>query len=127
LQYISDRRGEVADLRKHIESLLSTAGKTQDTISAIEARRHNVEEVHAKTTMISNLLGDVRVNLESVAEQKAVVDHIVDRLAKLESVMLEAQNTLRMLNQERELAERIEKSIKQLRVGGGAEEGRQLA
>jgi hypothetical protein len=32
-----------------------------------------------------------------------------------------------MLNQERELAERIEKSIKQLRVGGGAEEGRQLA
>ncbi len=117
----------MAELRKHIESLLSTAGKTQDTISAIEARRRNVEEVHSKTTMISNLLGDVRVNLESVAEQKAVVDHIVDRLAKLESVMLEAQNTLRMLNQERELAERIEQSIKQLRVGGDAEQGRQLA
>ena len=75
------------------------------------------------------LLQDVRVNLESVGEQKAVVDQMVDRLAKLEFVMVEAQNTLRMLHQERETAERIEQSIKQLRgrAGGGAEEGRQLA
>ena len=78
--------------------------------------------------MITNLLGDVRVNLESVSEQKVVVDYIVDRLAELEFVILEAQNTLRMLNQERELAERIEKSIKQLRDRtGGIDEGRQLA
>jgi hypothetical protein len=104
------------------------AGKTHETIAAIEARRRNVEEVHSKTTMITNLLGDVRVNLESVSEQKVVVDYIVDRLAELEFVILEAQNTLRMLNQERELAERIEKSIKQLRDRtGGIDEGRQLA
>ena len=116
-------------MRHHIETLLATAGKTQETIAAIEARRRSVEEVHSKTTLISNLLGDVRVNLESVSEQKAIVDQIVDRLAKLEFVMVEAQNTLRVLNQERELAERIEQSIKQLRAraGGGAEEGRQLA
>ena len=43
--------------------------------------------------------------------------------------MQEAQNTLRMLNQERELAERIEQSIKQLRgrTDAGSEEGRQSA
>ena len=43
--------------------------------------------------------------------------------------MVEAQNTLRMLSQERELAERIEQSIKQLRGRAGAspEEGRQSA
>ena len=40
------------------------------------------------------------------------IDHIIDRLAKLEFVTVEAQNTLRMLSQERELAERIEQSIK---------------
>jgi len=99
-------------LRQNIESLLSTARKTQDKVSAIEVRRQNVEEVHSKTTLISNLLGDVRVNLESVAAQKAVVDHIVDRLAKLEFVILETQNTLRMLNQKRGLPEGIENSIK---------------
>ena len=99
-------------MRQNIESLLSTARKTQDKVSAIEVRRQNVEEVHSKTTLISNLLGDVRVNLESVAAQKAVVDHIVDRLAKLEFVILETQNTLRMLNQKRGLPEGIENSIK---------------
>jgi hypothetical protein len=42
--------------------------------------------------------------------------------------MQEAQNTLRMLNQERELAQRIEQSIKQLRTRAAApEEGRQFA
>jgi hypothetical protein len=102
----------VVELRQNIESLLSTARKTQDKVSAIEVRRQNVEEVHSKTTLISNLLGDVRVNLESVAAQKAVVDHIVDRLAKLEFVILETQNTLRMLNQKRGLPEGIENSIK---------------
>ena len=127
LQYLSTQRGEIAVLQHQVESLLATAKKTQETIAAIEARRRNVEEVLSKTTMISNLLGDVRVNLESVGEQKAVVDHIVDRLAKLEFVMVEAQNTLRMLNQERELAERIEQSIKQLRGRAGGEQGRQLA
>ena len=102
----------MVELRQNIESLLSTARKTQDKVSAIEVRRQNVEEVHSKTTLISNLLGDVRVNLESVAAQKAVVDHIVDRLAKLEFVILETQNTLRMLNQKRGLPEGIENSIK---------------
>ena len=42
--------------------------------------------------------------------------------------MQEAQNTLRMLSQERELAERIEQSIRQLRARTGpGEEGRQSA
>ena len=129
LRYVSDQRGEIAALRRQVEGLLATAGETQETIAAIEARRRNVDEVHSKTTLTANLLQDVRVNLESVGEQKAVVDHIVDRLAKLEFVMVEAQNTLRMLHQEREMAERIEQNIKQLRgrPGGSPEEGRQLA
>lgn len=68
----------------------------------------------------------MKVNLETLGEQKAVIDHLSEKLARLEFVMQEAQNTLRMLNQERELAQRIEQSIKQLRTrAGGSEEGRQ--
>ena len=72
--------------------------------------------MQSKTSLISNLLEDVRVNLETLGEQKAVIDHVAERLARLEFVMQEAQNTLRNLQQERELAERIEESIKQLRA-----------
>ena len=129
LQYVSDHREQVAALRRQVDELLATAGGAQRAIDAIDARRRDIEEVQSKTTLITNLLEDVRVNLETVGEQKAVVDHIIDRLAKLEFVTVEAQNTLRMLSQERELAERIEQSIKQLRGRAGAnpEEGRQSA
>ena len=75
-----------------------------------------VDEVQSKTNLISNLLQDVRVNLETLGEQKAVIDHVGEKLAKLEFMMQEAQNTLRTLQHERELAERIEMSIKQLRT-----------
>ena len=56
------------------------------------------------------------MNLETLGEQKAVIDHVADKLSRMEFVMQEAQNTLRTLQHERELAERIEQSIKQLRA-----------
>ena len=74
-----------------------------------------VDEAQTKTSLISNLLEDVRVNLETLGEQKTVIDHVGEKLARMEFAMQEAQNTLQTLRHERELAERIESSIKQLR------------
>ena len=79
-----------------------------------------VEEVQAKTSLIANLLEDVRVNLEALSEQKAVIDHVAEKLARLEFMMQEAQTAARTLQHERELAQRIEQSIKQLRARGAA-------
>jgi hypothetical protein len=77
---------------------------------AIESRRKTIDAVHVKANLIANLLEDVRVNLETLGEQKAVVEHVAVKLARLEFVMQEAQNTLRTLQHERELAERIEQT-----------------
>ena len=82
----------------------------------IEDRRTIVDEVEAKTNLISNLLGDVSVNLETLGEQKSVIDLLAEKLARIDFTMQEAQNTLQTLKHERELAERIEQSIKQLRT-----------
>jgi hypothetical protein len=114
-------------LRRQVQDLLARAGDVTEKISEVEARRKDVEDVQAKASMVTNLLRDVRVNLETVNEQKAVIDHLNEKLANVDFVMQEAQNTLRMLNQERELAQRIEQSIKQLRTRTGGEEGRQTA
>jgi hypothetical protein len=51
-----------------------------------------------------------------LGEQKAVIDHVGEKLARLDFMVHEAQNTLRALQREREIAERIEESIKTLRV-----------
>ena len=85
---------DVAALRRQVQELLSTAGETEVKIAVIEARRKTVDEVQSKTNLISNLLVDVRVNLETLGEQKAVIDNLTEKLARLEFVMQEAQNTL---------------------------------
>ena len=106
----------MAALRRQVQELLATASETDEKINTIDARRKTVDEVQSKTSLISNLLEDVRVNLEMLGEQKAVIDHVGEKLGRLEFVMQEAQNTLDTLQHERELAERIEESIKQLRA-----------
>jgi len=72
--------------------------------------------------VITNMLEDVRLNLDTLGEHKAVVDHLMENLAQLTGKIQEAQKTLRALQTERELAERIERGIKQLRKTAPAEE-----
>ena len=115
LEYVVAHRDEVAAVRARVQSLLSMARDTEQKIASIEERHAVVTDVQAKTNQIAHLLEDVRVNLEMVGEQKAVIDDVGERIARLEFVMREAQGTLQTLQHERELAERIEKNIKQLR------------
>ena len=75
-----------------------------------------VEEVQTRANAITNLLDDINVNLEMLGEQRAVIDHVGEKLARLDFMVQEAQNTLRALQREREVAERIEQGIKSLRA-----------
>ena len=86
-----------------------------------------VEEVQSRANAIANLLDDINVNLEVLGEQKAVIDHVGEKLARLDFMVQEAQNTLRALQREREVAERIEQSIKTLRARGGGADARRLS
>ena len=94
--------------------------ETEERIAVIEARRKVVDDVQRKTDVIVNVLEDVRVNLEMVSEQKVMIDHVVENVATLDVTLREAQATLKRLRIERELAERIERGIKNLRskIGG---------
>ena len=73
------------------------------------------------------MFDDVRINLETLGEHKAVIDHVAGRVQQLESTLQEARNTLRTLQHEREFAERIERGIKQLRATGKIEEASKSA
>ena len=116
LQFVTDHRDEVAAVRRQINDLLATVQETDEKIAVIEGRQKAVDEVQAKTNLISNLLEDVTVNLETLGEQKSVIDHLTEKLARVDFTMQEAQNTLQTLKHERELTERMEQSIKQLRM-----------
>ena len=120
LQHVVKNRAKVDALRVRVEEALKAIVETEERIAVIEGRRKAVDDVQRKTDVIVNVLEDVRVNLEMVSEQKVMIDHAVEHVASLEETVREAQATLKRLRVERELAERIERGIKNLRskIGG---------
>jgi hypothetical protein len=86
-----------------------------------------VDEVQVKTGVILNMLEDVRLNVETLGEQRAVMDHAIESCNRLGEMVREAQSTIKGLQTERELAERIQKGIRQLRAKGPSGEKKKLA
>lgn len=127
LHYLDAHRGDVIALRGRVDELLATAQATEQRISDINAQRRMVEEVQLKVAVTSNMLEDVRMHLETVGEQKAVLDYVLEQVARLEIMSREAQATVRALQTERELAERIERSIQSLRARTTTAEGKKFA
>jgi hypothetical protein len=115
----------VAALRDLVEEVLACVDETEGRLSTIESRRKLVDEVQLKTSAIVNMLEDVRLGMETLGEQKAVMDHAMDSFTRLTETMREAQGTLRALQTERELAERIARGIKQLRTKTASPEEKQ--
>jgi hypothetical protein len=76
--------------------------------------------VQTRAADITHMLGDINLNLEMLSEQRAVVDDVGERLARLDFTVQEAQSTLQALQREREVAERIEQGIKALRTRSSA-------
>ena len=101
LQSIADSRSDLATLKTLADELLRSAAKTRETVSVIEDRRRIVDDVHLKTNQVLNLADDVRVKVDLLSEQRAVVEHVSEQLAKLSTSMQEAQTTMRGLQTER--------------------------
>ena len=106
LQHVAEQRGAIEALRVNVEKALKGIGETEERMAVIEAHRKLVTEVELKTNVISHMLADVRLNLETLSEQKSVIDHVIANLAGLNEMVQGAQATLKTLQTERELAER---------------------
>jgi archaellum component FlaC len=115
LKHVVDHRNQVDALRMQLDDTLKRVGETEERMAVIETRKTLIDEVQLKTNVIVNVLEDVRVNLEMLSEQRVVIDHVVESMTRVDETVQSAQATLKALQTERELAERIERSIKLLR------------
>ena len=116
LDYVMQHRGDVAALKTQVEGLSSRMAETDQRVVSMDAHRKHLEEVENKANVILDLLDDVRINVEMIEEQKAVVDQVAQTVTELEFRLQEARSTLGTLQHERELAERLEQGIRQLRL-----------
>jgi hypothetical protein len=115
LQFLLEHRQDIAAMRPQMDTLLANAAEVQERITAIESRRKAVEEVQARTYTVMNLFEDVRLNLETMGAHKAIIDDVTKKIGGLGFAVQEAESMLRSLKHERQLAEQVEDSIKQLR------------
>ena len=127
LNHLDAHRSDIVALRSRVDELLATAQATEQRIASINAQRRMVDEVQLKVAVTSNMLEDVRAHLETVGEHKAVLDYALEQVARLDTMSREAQVTLRSLQAERELAERIEHSIQSLRARTATPEQKRMA
>jgi chromosome segregation ATPase len=119
LDYVVQHRGEVSALKVQVDHLSSRIADTNQRIVSIDARRPLLDEVETKANVIVNLLDDVRINVETIGEQKAFVDQVAQTVEQLEFRLQEAQRSIGALRHERELAERLEHAIRQLSLKAG--------
>jgi chromosome segregation ATPase len=122
LAAIGERRAEIARATSEMERLRENLAGTQEQIMAIESRRQLVDDVQRKADAIMNILGDVHITLDSVSEQKAMVDHVFAELARIEHLVQEARGTMRALQAERDVAQRIVENVRQIHARARSEE-----
>jgi hypothetical protein len=90
----------------------------QNQAHAVTEQAARVDEVQGRTRSVAHQLDDIHLRLEMLSEQRAAIDGVGEQLARLDFTVQEAQNTLRALRTEREVAERVEQGIKSLRARG---------
>ena len=80
------RRTARRDRPGHARTRSSSRQPCRDAekIVAIEGRRQLIDDVQRKADTIRHILGDVQITLDSVSEQKAMVDHVFAELARLD-------------------------------------------
>ncbi len=122
LAAIAERRGEIARATSEMDRLGNSLAATQERIVAIENRRQLVDDVQRKADTIMNILGDVQITLDSVSEQKAMVDHVFAELARIEYLVQEARGTMKALQAERDVAQRIVENVRQIHARANGEE-----
>jgi hypothetical protein len=116
LQYLAQHRDEMATLREQVHDLLAKTEQTEDRLAFVRAQRKSVDEVSSQAQLTMNLFEEVRAGLESVGEQKVMIDRVGEKLARLEFVTQAAERAIQTMQQEREMAERIERSLTQIRA-----------
>lgn len=127
LEYVESHRNDIAALRDRVDEALASIGGTEARLASIESQTRLVDEVEVKANAIAHMIDDLQLTLDTVGEQKAAVDHAMENFARLTEKVQEAQTTLRALQAERELAERIERGVRQARKKANGEGKAKLA
>ena len=80
---ISVARDEVQGAREMLDLVRAKADTMEQALGSIDERQRQIEQAEMGLSRADSLLIEIRVGLESLASQKAVVDHVIATSGKL--------------------------------------------
>ncbi len=112
---ISAARDEVQGAREMLDLVRAKADTMEQALSSIDERQRQIEQAEMGLSRADALLIEIRVGLESLASQKAVVDHVIATSGKLTFQAKEAERLIEVLQDERDLTQGVHDAVKELR------------
>ena len=118
---VADGHSHLAESRVEVQRLLTDLADISAKTADVEARGTVVNDVRRKADAVVCLLDDIRVTLDTVSEQKAMIDHVAEHLVRLDDAIAEARGTTKALQTERKLAQRIVENVRTVHARAGGE------
>jgi chromosome segregation ATPase len=114
---VVDRQRAALDALRHdVEQLTGRTRQAEQHAASLMAQRAAIVDMETNLTFLTRLLNSVRADLKSIVERKDVIDGFAQKVSSVELALQHAQHVLGTLQSERQLAERIEQSLRQLRM-----------
>ncbi len=115
LEYVETRGTEVTAIRDRVDELLqlieSAEERFQPTHSAVPD-----SDPAGQTAALMSAIEDVRARVEALTAGRAATEGAAQTTGRLADLVREAEATLKSLQSERELAERLQKGVRQART-----------
>jgi chromosome segregation ATPase len=106
---------QVAATGAQLDEIATVAGDMSSKLGRLERKVGELEQTEFKIDSLHNLLDDIDVNLENFQEQRSVIDHLAEKLAKMDGEIRRAELATGALRDERQLAARIQDGIQSLK------------
>jgi chromosome segregation protein len=113
---IVESRKDIRDAKEKLDHLLGRTDSIDEKFAVLDAKQNSIDDAEYKINALNNVMADIQVNLQSFKQQKEVIDHVGDKLMRLDFALKRAEVLTKELHEERELARRIYQNIRALRT-----------
>ena len=92
---VLEARQDIVETKKTLELLLREASVLGSKYNRLEERRGAIDQAEAKMDHLNTVIEDIEANLENLKEQRTVIEHVAEKLARLDFALQRAEAATR--------------------------------
>jgi DNA repair exonuclease SbcCD ATPase subunit len=112
---IAEAQKEIQGSKASLQELLRRLHETDVSMAGLEERQRQIEQAEQRLARADALLIDIHASLEALHSQKAIVDHVIEKIGSLTLEAQQAETLIDRLREERDITNRARASLEDLR------------